>query len=162
MPCHDCPQLRRPWCQILHVSGQEPHDPFGVLCAPFFSRSGRLMMGTDCRAITKGHAEGLIPVSDLFKKALPHPKLQPANEQLCGNSPGTKLRWQGAPLRAVLMATENRRDRPSKGLRGLLLRTDVFDQRLPSGPGLIRKNRLHHAHHKQLCNPFRHSRSNRP
>lgn len=105
-------------------------------CIPFFSGPGRLVMSTDRRALEKDHAEGLIPVFDLLKEALPHPRLRPANEQLCGNPPGTKLRWQGAPLRAVLMAPENRRDRPSKIFRwGLSLRTDFFDQRLPDGPG---------------------------
>jgi len=45
-------------------------------------------MGTDRRAIEKNHAKGLIPVFDLFKEALPHTELRPANEQLCGNPQG--------------------------------------------------------------------------
>ncbi|GAB6969115.1 hypothetical protein JCM25156A_31540 [Komagataeibacter kakiaceti JCM 25156] len=51
------------------VSGQEPHDPCGVPCiSPFFGGPGRLVMGKDRRAIEKDHAEGLIPVFDLFQK----------------------------------------------------------------------------------------------
>jgi len=161
--CHVHPQLRRPWCQSLHVSGQAPHDLCSVHCIPFFGGPGRLVMGTDRRAIEKDHAQCRLRASYLFKEALPHTKLRPANEQLGGNPPGTKLRWQRAPLCAVLMAPENRRNRPSKVFRwGLALRTDFLDQRLPDGPGGIRKDRLHHAHHKQLCSPFCHSRPNRP
>jgi len=110
-------------------------------------------MGTDYRAIEKNHAEGMVPVFDLFKEALPHTEFRPSNEQLCDNPPGIKLRWKGSPFRTVLMAPlvapENRGYRPSKVLRsGLPLRTDVLDQRRPDGPSSVGEDRLHHAHHK--------------
>lgn len=162
MPGHVHPQLRRPWCPSLHVSGQTPHDFCGIHCISFLGGLGRLVMGTDRRTIEKNHAEGLVRASNLFKEALPYPKLRPSNEQLCGNPPETKLRWQGTPLRAVLMTPENRGDRPSKVLRwGLAIRTDFLDQRLPDGSCGIGKDRLHHAHYKQLCSPFCYSRPNR-
>lgn len=102
-------------------------------------------MGTDYRAIKKNHAEGLIPVFDLFKEALPHTELRPANEQLCRDPPATKLIWYGAPFRAVLMAPENRGYCPPQVLRrGLALRTHFLDQSFPSGLGGIGKDRLHH------------------
>lgn len=116
-------------------------------------------MGTDCRAIKKNHAQAPIPIFDLVKEALSHTELRPANKQLCRNPPGTKLGWHGTPFRAVLASPEQRGYRPSKVLRwSFSLRTDFLDQRFPYRPGLIRKNRLYHAHHKQLCSPFCHSR----
>ena len=107
---------------------------------PLFGGPGRLVMGTDRRAIRKNHARCRVRAPDLFRQVLPDTGLRPANEQLCGNPPRTKPGWQDAPLCAVLMAPENRRYRPSKVLRrGLALRVDFLDQRLPDRPDLIRK-----------------------
>jgi len=94
----------------------------------------------DAGAIEEGHAERDAAALHEFQQALPDALLRPTDEQLRGQPPRAKLGRDAAPLGAVLMAPEDRRDRPPQVLRRRLpVRPNLFDQRFPDDPGRVRK-----------------------
>src|SRR3954447_22497897 len=101
----------------------------------------RLVVSPEVGAVEKGHAKRDAVLLDQLEQALPDTLLRPANEQLRCQPPRTKLGRDAAPLRAVLVPPENRRDRPSQLLRRCLaMRPDRLDQWLPNRPRRVREN----------------------
>ena len=83
----------------------------------------------------------MLVLLDEIEQAFPDALLRPANEQLRRQPPRAKLGRDAAPLRAVLVPPENRRDRPPQLFgRRLPARPDLLDQRLPYRPRRIRQN----------------------
>jgi hypothetical protein len=99
------------------------------------------VVSSDVGAVEKGHAKREVALLDEIKQALPDLLLRPANKELRRQPPRTQFGGDAAPLRAVLVPPENRRDGPPQFLRRrLAARPDLFDQRLPYCPHRIRQN----------------------
>ena len=106
-----------------------------------FFRARRLVVSPDVGAIDEAHAKRDVVLLDEIEQAFPDALLRPANEQLRGQPPGPQLGRDAAPLRAVLMPPENRRDRPPQLFgRRLPAWPDLLDQRLPNRPRRVRQN----------------------
>src|SRR4051794_19525033 len=83
----------------------------------------------------KVHAKRDVVLLDEIEQPLPDAPLRPTNEELRRQPPRTQFGGDAAPLRAVLVSPENRRDRPSQLLgRRLSARPHRLDQRLPNRP----------------------------
>jgi hypothetical protein len=99
------------------------------------------VVSPDVGAIDEGHAERDATLLDEIEQTFPDALLRPTNKQLRGQPPRAKLRRDAAPLRAVLVSPENRRDRPPQLFgRRLAARPNLLDQRLPNCPRRIRQN----------------------
>jgi hypothetical protein len=99
------------------------------------------VVSTDISAIEKDHAKRDVVLLDEIAQTLPDALLCPADEQLRCQPPRAKLSRNAAPLRAIPVPPENRRDRPPQFLgRRLAPRPDLLDQRLPNRPRRIRQN----------------------
>jgi hypothetical protein len=95
----------------------------------------------DGRAIKEGHAERHAALLDEVEQALPNAPLRPADEQLRRQPPRAEFGRDPAPLGAVLVPPEDRRDGPPQVLgRCLPTRPHLVDQRLPLGPSGVREN----------------------
>jgi hypothetical protein len=99
------------------------------------------VVSPDVGAVEKGHAKRDAVLLDEIEQALPDALLRPANEELRRQPPRTQFGRDAAPLRAILVPPENRRDCPPQFLRWrLAARPDLFDQRLPYRPRHVRQN----------------------
>src|SRR3954453_21120942 len=101
-------------CRSRRESGQAPRARLALGCRPPFFRARRLVVSPDIGAIEEGHAKRDVVLLGEIEQALPDAPLRPADEQLCCQPPRTQLSWDAAPLRAVLVPPENRRDRPAQ------------------------------------------------
>jgi len=98
-------------------------------------------MRPDGGAIEKGHPKRDVVLLDEIEQTFPDPLLGPANEQLCGQPPWTQFGGDTAPLRAILVPPENRRNRPPQLFgRRLSPWPDRLNQRFPYRPRRICEN----------------------
>ena len=98
-------------------------------------------MSPDIGAVEEGHAQRDVVLLDEIEQALSDVLLRSANKELRSQPLRTQFGRDTAPLRAVLVPPEDRRNRPPQFLRRrLAARPDLFDQRLPNRPGRVRQN----------------------
>src|SRR3954471_12102627 len=86
------PRSRRLLCRSRRESGQAPRAHLAAGCRPPFLCARRLVVSPDVGAVEKGHAKRDVALLDEIEQALPDTLLGPADEQLCGQPPRTKLR----------------------------------------------------------------------
>src|SRR3954454_2296857 len=92
------------------ASGPARHAHLALCWWPPFFRARRLVVRPDAGAVQKRHPE-LDPVLlGQEPQPLPDTQVGPADEGLSRPRPGTKLSRDGAPLGAVLMPPDDRRD----------------------------------------------------
>src|SRR3954471_11766703 len=112
-----------------------------LLLAPFF-RARRLVVSPDAGAVQKRHPKLDASLLGQEQQTLPHAEVGPADEHLRRAGPGTQLSRDGAPLGAVRMPPDDRRNRAPQILWcGLALGPARLNQRLQVHPCSVRQHR---------------------
>jgi hypothetical protein len=107
---------------------------------PLFFSARRLVVSPDVGAVDEGHAERHALLLHQRQQALPDTSLGPADEDLRRQPPRLEIVRHAAPLRAVLMPPEDRRNGPAQLLqRCFAVWPGLLDQRLPHCPDRIRE-----------------------
>src|SRR4051812_14674176 len=132
---------RTPWCRSRRANGPALHAHRAPGWWPPFFRARRLVVRPDAGAVQKRHPELDPALLGQEPQPLPHAQVSPADEGLGRPRPGPQLSRNGAPLGAVLMPPDDRRERAAQILWcGLALGPTRLDQRLQAHPCSVRQH----------------------
>src|SRR3954454_3319159 len=130
---------RTPWSHTPHASGPALHGCPAALKSPLSSGPGCCLVGPDAGAVQKRHPELNPTLLGQEPQPLPDTQVSPADKGLGRPRPGTQVSRDGAPLGAVLMPPDDRRERAAQILRlRLTLGPTRLNQRLQAHPVRVR------------------------